>query len=1338
MSEERKILLPSALSIYEKDQQQQLNYNDLGRTDLHFRMRTGADILIEENGIHVQNPFKFDVAALAKWSNDQNDNIDVVLKNYAKYFEATSERYKKDSRPIYRPYLSTDGFDDNLDLSKLKPQQRYQAIIKYCRSRIFELRKYDESIDALAEIDHRRNNIFEVLYYLSNQNLDDLMIKTYVDDLCMTNRHTILQNFRERGPKQDDKDPNKILPATYAHKQRTYTLGEIVEMLKSPELNTRTKDDKLLVIPNTTGDREVGEQAYCNWSGLQIFDVDLKFSPTFISKNLDAAELRDILFDQLKHYPWLVAITLSSSGKALHIYTKVSRPHKLFKSDEHNIDIMKYWYRMSYVQKYAAITYTLFHHCDIDIYDEQNRKKNKVMDSSLARVQQGIAMNHDPGAKFNHNFIDLPPQLFYHLPPEEGVDLNEWLTTDHIQQEFSAWFYDAAKNDETNVDVTKREGDLKITVDTTYKLDKIAQIDMNALGKGEKYSTRWRVCNTLIASYGDTPQATELAHHILQSSKTGTIGQVNSFLRSAVLNNKEADVYMLKELRKLGLKIMLDDESTKQLADDNMEKIRYMIEKSNYEFRQHVPNEIVSLADDEYLGMRMQQVLNAFDEFKINVIESAPNTGKTEFFKSLAKTKAVCLVIPFTSTIESKIVNDESINALFDVYFGDRSVSELTKGRSAVMTFDKFSRIPKSKYKLFDYIAIDESHLLFTSTYRLPVVSQTVENIRNYLLKDTAVIKNSMSSIMSVQHLMSFVETPETNLELPKFILMTGTPTGELDYFRFYEILNYIKVQKKHPHKKDVEFILSKSSGTRDVLIFKQIAEALTRGGKIIHPTNNGDGYARKVVDCVEHLIGRKVKWEYYKRANTDELFLERINKDTTVDDVELLFCSDYLSVGIDIKDVGDFEIVFSSDFTAENIEQFNNRLRSTDINCKIFFDVLSEDGMQKANIMNLSQIEYKATAEFRNMIQDEMTIAKIQQHVNSKSQWHAVIGEMFSRYFILDHFGNIKYVQAAFEIERFEESYKEIAKSLLYIKTAMQKKYQYNVDVSFKPEVSEDELESFKEIQKAAKAEYDLQKSTSMLQVVEFVSTNTVYDKLVCNDYKTIKISDEIPDEEIGLHLSYDSSIEDGQWIVSYNRKHKIMFHESLKIAMKLRKLYSFDTVQEIMRSCTPNSGIVKRVDVYRYMNLMKLMFDDRKSALAGNTKEMLNIAYEYIIPENGKQKLDRWEYEEMKMKMKLSVENGVKSITDTELVSERRKNNVDTLINKFVDTLFHKRISQDTVSIEFRQVYAFDSKHVNERIQRDQIFRRLLLDDHTEVDPNELHDISESHITDTNQFVV
>jgi hypothetical protein len=558
---------------------------------------------------------------------------------------------------------------------------------------------------------------------------------------------------------------------------------------------------------------------------------------------------------------------------------------------------------------------------------------------------------------------------------------------------------------------------------------------------------------------------------------------------------------------------------------------------------------------------------------------------------------------------------------------------------------------------------------------------------------------------------------------------MSGTLTGELDYWKHYGLLNYIKVHKKHPYQKRAKFVLTKWSDSRDALVFKEIAEALKSGKRVIHPTNKGDAYAKKVLSCVEHVLGRKVKYEYYKRANSDEQFMLGINKETTVDDIEILFCSDYLSVGIDIKDKSNFKLVFSNDFTAESIEQFNNRLRSTDIDCSIFYDVLDTMGMQKPNIVNSRQIEYTHNDELANMILDEQAIAHLQKSISNRSQYFAILGELFSKYFVQDFAGNIKYVRSAFEIEQFELQYSKIARSLLYIKTSLQQKYQYDISVEFVDSIEDEELDVYSALQKDAKTEHDLEKSRSFIQVVKFLASDKVYEVMQKQDYVFIKSNDAIEDDDIGLHLGYDSSYLGGTFIITWNRKHKYTIDRAKKFVKRLRALYSAKTIDKILQSCTKSSGIVSKTDISRYERLMKMLFDDRKLSLSQSTRQILKLAYDWVDPSVKTVKLEKLEYVEMKQAITAAVEENFIEITQMTLASQRRQDNMQMLVSKFIDTLFTRRIGKDYVHLSFRKIYTFDSKTVQESVERDRIFRKILLNEVVEIDMTETHDLSAEH---------
>lgn len=1332
MEEQKRVRkLTSALNIYQKYTDNTLNIDDIQRVDMHFRMKTGADMVIEETGLHTKNPFKLKIEEILNWSKEQSDNVQNILENYNEYFNSVKKRFETEIVATYKPYLATDGYSTPPEFAD------ENDAIKHLQERIKYLRQHEDSFDAQTELQHRVKNVFDYLYNLNGKNLENPLIKTYLDDFTYTNQCTVLQSVKEEEPKPDQPDGTPTPHNEYAHKQRLYSIGEIIEMTADPMINLRDKLSRPLVLPHNAGRRLTGDELYSYWNGLQIFDIDLKFSDLYYKNpSLTAENHRDIVFNKLKHYPWLLGVTLSSSGRALHVYTKVSRMHHLFDDIEINSEISKYWYRMSYIQKHAAIAYILYHECGItDIYENK-----KVFDTALSKPSQGIAINHDPNAKWSSGFMDLYPAIFYHVPPVKGIELSDWLITPKILSHYANWFYDFAGLDETNDSVQIRENKLNIIVDSDIELEGVSQIDMDAMSNGDRYSTRWRICNTIMAAFGDNDKAKALCHHILQSVKTGKVKEVNSFIRSAIINRKEADMSTIKTLKKLGVKIGIDEETQEIISDEALEKVKYTLENSDYAFYSNNPDHNVLLGNGEYIGMKMPQVLNSLKDFQVNVIDSPPNTGKTEFFKELAKTKTVCLVLPYTSIIESKIVNDDSINELFDLYYGDRSVSEIKKGRSVVMTIDKFSLLSKAKYSLFDIIGIDESHLLFTSVYRLPVVSQTIENIRNYLIEDNRIHQKAVDTITSVQNLMNFLDvSPVQQMrQTTKVILMTGTITGELDYFKYYGILNYIKIHKKHPYKKELSINICKTPDTRDIALIKSIANKIRSGGKVIHPTNKGDAYIKQIVRGVEYDLNRSVTFDYYKRANADEDFMYNINANTTVEDIELLFCSDYLSVGIDIKDEGSFDVVFSNDFTSESIEQFNNRLRSTNIHCKLFFDVTDSLGQIKPNIINTNNIEYKSNDEFQRMIEDERNIAILRKTINEKQQYYAVLGEMFSKYFIEDFGGNIRYIKSAFEIEQFEKQYSIIARSLLYIKTALVNRHQYEYRVNAIPEYSDEQIEKYEIMMKDAKEEHDIMKTESFIRLVDFLGRPDIYEISQKVNIVFSKDNDDLLGEDTDLHFGFDENYLGGSYIITWNKKHKYSMEDAKRYVRKMRKIYSNLTSVAIIGKNLKENGVLRKIEIERYMNLMNLMYDDKKNALSPHTRDLIKQAYSYVDPEEDVSKMEYDDYIDMKINIRKTIEESFEEITKQKIQSQRRMENVDQQLNNFIDTVFIKTVGKKNVKIKFRKVLPFDSETIKVSLERDKIYRSILLNDQTEIDPMETNVLSEYHVEEQlNEFL-
>lgn len=61
----------------------------------------------------------------------------------------------------------------------------------------------------------------------------------------------------------------------------------------------------------------------------------------------------------------------------------------------------------------------------------------------------------------------------------------------------------------------------------------------------------------------------------------------------------------------------------------------------------------------------------------------------------------------------------------------------------------------------------------------------------------------------------------------------------------------------------------------------------------------------------IEYLVGRPIKYGYYKCSNNEQELCWMINENNTVGDYDIVFCSNYLSVGVDINDNEKFASIY-------------------------------------------------------------------------------------------------------------------------------------------------------------------------------------------------------------------------------------------------------------------------------------------------------------------------------------------------------------------------------------------------------------------------------------------
>ena len=327
----------------------------------------------------------------------------------------------------------------------------------------------------------------------------------------------------------------------------------------------------------------------------------------------------------------------------------------------------------------------------------------------------------------------------------------------------------------------------------------------------------------------------------------------------------------------------------------------------------------ISLEENEYLYDKKDDILDFFS-FGINMMDSPPGTGKTEFWNQLKRETnyRICVIEPYTSVVEGKYDKDITNIAAGLGNFIDNE-AEYTAANYLKFTIGQLKSMNR-----YDFIVIDESHLIGMQKYRADDVLSFIDALNSYIEK-----------------------YPDS-----KIILQTGTPSNE-DFF--FEIKKKLVIDKKL--KKFVQIHYTHS------MIYDKTEE--NDNGVIV------DKYKDNVLDVVMHYTklyrdeGRKVfiywgtggidKMKAFKEAqkklnsenvaiyhkkNTGSEDMEYITKNKMMGKYDILMTSCYFNVGCDLNDECATAIIIIGNNPYQEDEQTIGRFRkSNNIKVNIIVD---------------------------------------------------------------------------------------------------------------------------------------------------------------------------------------------------------------------------------------------------------------------------------------------------------------------------------------------------------------------------------------------------------------
>lgn len=919
---------------------------------------------------------------------------------------------------------------------------------------------------------------------------------------------------------------------------RVSNLSELVNLLVNPSNKGLKKLDRKVVYSTYTGERPVGEKAFEIWNGFQVIDMDIKDA-------VMAQSLKSHIFAKLHKCNWFLGVTLSASGMGLHIYTKIAIPEDMDDTQKRRL-----LYLTNFRHKYSFVYLA----CISTIQTLKITKEDilKWMDLAMFKPQQGAFIGYDSTPLINSHFFEDFIYVNFDNVEDIGSPEIDWVTYPDLKELFKRWDWFETSQDSLDIEVIEANA---LEFDTHNKIH-------------YKHHERWRLANTLVRLYG-----LEDGFKYLRMICSNTIKdkELQADCVTAARYQKPVDEWAVNRLNtQHGFKIKLN------IQDQNFDEsqiISAMDRITNPTLIKESPNtKEYHIKANQYLGNIYKDLLNNLG--RITLIEAGAGLGKTEMVKQIVREgKKVVMVMPFTSTIKSKVENDK------DWYYsyGNRA-PRLDVARGLAMTIDKFSHMTLADFKVegFDYIFIDESHLLFLSEYR-PVMAKVIELIRN--------------------------------TEVP-IILMSGTPSGELVFF---QDIVHLRVIKEELRKKDMHVCLVDSPGELMFHMARSMARDIAAGRKVLFPTNQGTLFSKQVKAAITYFLQQDHMWfdelnlQYYKKSNVGEKFMDDVNFEKTIKNVHVLMCTTYLSVGVDLLEKEDFTIYFADLFLPHETDQFANRLRSKDLHIKLFISKNDSEGNTRS-LHRFKPLDFKLNDEEIKNVHAILRLCNAMIERNPvEYKYNSMIASIIheNNYIEYNELENKYFLnEIAYKVIQFERKYRNYAQQLPVLMKGMEA-YGYQVSAQDLCGTQTEGTEAFHDLKTMVKIAYDEQLHLNTTHIEELLDIMTedrlsIYKEVLRGKFEIRK--GDVWKEDLSKSRMTVKNIE--------------VFEKVVPIVISLSKRYTISDIREIFEYCRSESKY-NFAAINRVRLLSTLLYNDQNERLDIPIKEYMQRAY--IFSERG-----------------------------------------------------------------------------------------------------------------------
>lgn len=915
------------------------------------------------------------------------------------------------------------------------------------------------------------------------------------------------------------------------------TLYDLISTVTDVSNKDTAKSKRKVVYSTSNGERPVGNKAFELWNGFQVIDMDIK--------NVEIAnKLKQHIFDKLYKCNWFLGVTKSASGMGLHVYTKISIPE----SDQSDNKKKKLLYLTNFRHKYSFVYLAC-----LSAAEEFGFTKDdliKWMDLMMFKPQQGAFIGYDEHPLISTRFFEDFIYVNFDNIEDLGHPDIDWITHPDLKMLFKRWeWFDEEDSQQINIEVLEKP-ELEFNTNTKVHY---------------KHFERWRLANTLVNLYGKE-QGYKYLRHICSNNVKDKELQADCI--TAARHTKPVDPWAVNRLNSIhGFKIKLNIQDS---SFDEAEIFTSMDKISNPTLiKESLDTMNYYLTKDQYLGNIRNQLLDNIN--RITLLEAGAGVGKTEMVKQLVRDgKKIIMVMPFTSTIKAKVENDKD---WYYSYGSRKPRLDVSAGLS--VTVDKFSHMNLMDIKAagFDYIFIDESHLLFMSEYR-PVMAKIIEMIRN--------------------------------TEVP-IILMSGTPSGELVFF---PDIKHIKVIKEDVRQKEVKVHLVDSTKHLMFHMCRAMANDIRNGKRILFPTNSGTLYSEQIKAGVtyflqtDHADYNEVNLNYYKKSNVGEKFMDDVNFDKTIRDTQILLCTTYLSVGVDILDRYNFSIYFADLMMPQEVEQFANRLRSNDLFINLYIAKNDAEGNSRS-IHKFKDMNFKLNDDEIKNVHSILRICNSMIERNPiEYKYNSLVSSIIrdNKFIEYNDVENKYYLnEIAYKVIYFERKYREYVQQLPVLMKGMQA-YGYQIQSKDLGEFKVEGTEVFADVKNLMRAAYDERVNMNtrhieeLMEVIEEERLN-IYKDVLAGKYD-IRKGDEWRDDLTNQRL-----------IV----KNVEVFEKVVPIFISLTKQYNVEQIREIFEFCRHKNGSFNFAAIKRIRTLVNILYNDRNERLDLPIKDFMKASYEF-----------------------------------------------------------------------------------------------------------------------------